>query len=147
MLLLYHVWTPVLVSVFETRNWTNFEEFKTLQHVLLLELNLVKAILAASRITYNIQSYSYLFQDSWRTLSGLFVVPVTIISSTTKSSFILQITFTVPTVNSVTYGDCAFSSVHLHHGILFPIHLKMQTYSRSFDLPWLKHSYFGNYNF
>ena len=56
MLLLYHVWTPVLVSVFETRNWTNFEEFKTLQHVLLLELNLVKAILAASRITYNIRS-------------------------------------------------------------------------------------------
>ena len=96
MLLLYHVWTPVLVSVFETRNWTNFEEFKTLQHVLLLELNLVKAILAASRITYNIQCYSYFFQDSCRTFFGLFVVPVTIISSTTKSLFILQITFTVP---------------------------------------------------
>lgn len=147
--MLFHVWISVTVSVmvFLNKNLTNLKEFKTLQHVLLLELNLVKAILAASRITYNIQSYSYLFQDSWRTLSGLFVVPVTIISSTTKSSFILQITFTVPTVNPVTYGDCAFSSVHLHHGILFPIHLKMQTYSRSFNLPWLKHSYFGNYNF
>ena len=39
--LVYHDWTTVTVSfmVFQNGNWTNFKEFKTLQLVLLLELN------------------------------------------------------------------------------------------------------------
>ena len=39
--MLFHVWITVTVSVmvFLNKNLTNLKEFKTLQHVLLLELN------------------------------------------------------------------------------------------------------------
>ena len=46
-----------------------------------------------------------------------------------------RLLFPVPTMNSVTYGERAYSSVHLHYGILFPILLKMQTHSRPLNVP------------
>ena len=75
-----------------------------LQHVLLLELKNRQTrqtysswtTLAASWNKYNIESHSYYFQDSSWTFSDLFAVYFTGISSTTKSSFVIQITFYCP---------------------------------------------------
>ena len=135
MLLKYHDWTTVTVSfmVFQNGNWTNFKEFKTLQHALLLKLN-NRITLAASWITYNIQSYSYYFQDSSWTFSGLFVriyknIIHLVVYIHPPNHFLLSpLWILCHTVNVL------FSSVHLQYGILLPILLKMQPPFRPLNL-------------
>ena len=98
--------------VSQNRNWINFKEFKTLPHVLTLE--------PSRTTTSNLPFENYtgyllnhgLYSNFCSSLSMDFVQPTCRPSYNNyhpQRSLRSKLLFTVPTVNSVTYGERGFS--------------------------------------
>ena len=142
--------------VSQNKIWINFKEFKTLSRALSLELN--------DTSTSNLPFENY---TGYLLSHGLYSKFCSLLSRLSHGlcpaylSSLLQLyqpqrslrsscklLFTVPTVNSATYGtvNVLFLSPHLYYGTIYRILLKTQHLFRLLNLP-SKHSCFGNFIF